>query len=1218
MSREYSENVLVQNSAGNLLQNVLGWEVVLAYNSEKLGPDGTLGRTSYREVLLTRYFRQALLRLNPWLTPNQLDEVQKKFTAHVSTASLMQINEEKYFLLRDGIPVTVKRPDGRTEIRSAAVIDFKNPENNHFLAVKEMKIHSQLYRRRTDIVGFVNGIPLLFIELKKPTVDVQNAYIDNYRDYLDTVPQLFYYNAFLMLSNGLEAKVGTLGSKYEFFHEWKRLKESDAGSVELETMLRGICEKKTFLDLLENFILYDHSGGRTTKILARNHQYLGVNEAVSAYENRKLKDGRLGVFWHTQGSGKSYSMVFLAQKIRRKFAGSPTIVVLTDRDELNRQISDTFENCGLLGKTKASQFIASSGTDLVKKLQGNPSFVFTLIQKFNLPKEPPIYPDHDILILSDEAHRSQYGIFADNMMHLLPTASRIGFTGTPLLADDHITERTFGGYLSVYDFKRAVEDGATVPLYYENRADKIAQLDKPEITGRILDAIEAADLDPSQEEKLEREFAKEIHILTADERLRSIAKDFVEHYSDLWTSGKAMFVCLNKVTCVRMYNYVQECWQAKIRELEARQGTVTQQEAQELARKLAWMKETEMAVVISQEQNEVQTFKKWGLDILPHRAKMEKRELDKEFKDSKNPFRVVFVCAMWLTGFDVKCLSCLYLDKPLKAHTLMQTIARANRVSEGKSNGLIVDYIGIVKALRKALADYTVSKNSPAGVDPTVTCVRMYNYVQEYWRAKIRELEARQGTATQQEAQELARKLAWMKETEMAVVISPEQNEVQTFKKWGLDILPHRAKMEKRELDKEFKDSKNPFRVVFVCAMWLTGFDVKCLSCLYLDKPLKAHTLMQTIARANRVSEGKSNGLIVDYIGIVKALRKALADYTVSKNSPAGVDPTVDKTELIQRIRTVIGKTDGFLAEHGFRLQELVDAQDFEKMNLVQDAVNAMCETLETKKTFQTYASELARLFRYADRDDVDDAVRARKNAILAIYEGLQQKRKHADNTDLMVQINGIVNEYIHVEKPDQEAVPSRQFDISKIDFELLSREFAYTRRKNLLLRDLDELVNQQLAKMLFANPQRIDYYDRYQEIIDAYNAEQNRATIEKTFMDLMELASSLDMEQQRYVREGFSSDEELSVYDLLFSENLTKQEIETIKKVSVDLLTKIKQQIAKLDHWTDKQETKAIVDNLIRNTLWQELPNSYDVSDIQTYQKKIYEYVYMRYPEVA
>lgn len=259
-----------------------------------------------------------------------------------------------------------------------------------------------------------------------------------------------------MLSNGTEAKVGTLGSKYEFFHEWKRLAEEDQGSVALETMLRGICRKENFLDLFENFILYDHSGGHTAKILARNHQYLGVNEAIKAYAARKLNDGKLGVFWHTQGSGKSYSMVFLAQKVRRKFEGSPTFVVLTDRDELNTQISDTFENCGLLGKTKAPQFIASSGDDLVSKLKGNPSFIFTLIQKFNKPDAEPIYPDHDIIIMSDEAHRSQYGIFADNMMKLLPTAARIGFTGTPLLSSDNITARTFGGYVSVYDFKRAV------------------------------------------------------------------------------------------------------------------------------------------------------------------------------------------------------------------------------------------------------------------------------------------------------------------------------------------------------------------------------------------------------------------------------------------------------------------------------------------------------------------------------------------------------------------------------------------------------------------------------------------------------------------------------------------------------------------------------------------------------------------------------------------
>lgn len=722
MSYDYSENILVQESAGHLLADELGWQVELAYNQEILGANGTFGRSSYKDILLARYFHKALRTLNPWITDDQVIEAQNTFEKHLSSASLMQINEEKYAYIRDGIPVTEKKPNGQTEEKRAMIIDFQHPddmERNHFLAVKEMKIHGDLYRRRTDIVGFVNGIPLLFVELKKNSVDVQNAYTDNYTDYLDTIPQLFYYNAFLMLSNGVEAKVGTLGSKYEFFHEWKRLSEQEQGSVALETMLRGICKKENFLDLLENFILYDHSGGKTVKILARNHQYLGVNEAVKAYEARKLNNGKLGVFWHTQGSGKSYSMVFLSQKIRRKFAGSPTIVVLTDREELNSQISDTFENCGLLGKTKASKFIATSGEDLISKLKGNPSFIFTLIQKFNKKVDEPIIPDHDIIIMSDEAHRSQYGVFADNMVGLLPTASRIGFTGTPLLSNDNITERTFGGYISIYDFKRAVEDKATVPLYYENRGEKILDIHNPDITDKILDAIEAADLDPEQEEKLEHEFEKEIHLLTAEPRLKSVARDFVSHYSDLWTSGKAMFVCLNKVTCVRMYNFVQKYWQDDIKALEKQIQTASQQEVQELERKLNWMKETEMSVVISQEQNEIQTFKKWNLDIKYHREKMEKRELDKEFKDKDNPLRVVFVCAMWLTGFDVKCLSCLYLDKPLKAHTLMQTIARANRVAEGKSNGLIIDYIGIVKALRKALADYTANVGG-GSTDPTI------------------------------------------------------------------------------------------------------------------------------------------------------------------------------------------------------------------------------------------------------------------------------------------------------------------------------------------------------------------------------------------------------------------------------------------------------------------------------------------------------------------
>ena len=1046
MSYDYSENILVQKSAGDLLRDELGWDVQFAYNTELLGKNGTFGRTSYHEILLSRYFQNALRRLNPWMTDSQLSEAQKTLESRLSTASLLQVNEEKYFLLRDGIPVTVKKPNGQPETKRAAVIDFQNPENNEFLAIKELKIQGDLYRRRTDIVGFVNGIPLLFVELKKNTVDVQNAYEDNYTDYLDTIPQLFYYNAFLMLSNGTEAKIGTLGSKYEFFHEWKRLAESDPGSVALETMLRGICRKENFLDLLENFILYDHSGGRTAKILARNHQYLGVNEAVKAYAGRKLNDGKLGVFWHTQGSGKSYSMVFLAQKIRRKFAGSPTFVILTDRDELNKQISDTFENCGLLGKTKAAQFIAASGDDLVQKLKGNPSFIFTLIQKFNKPDAAPIYPDHDIIIMSDEAHRSQYGIFADNMMKLLPTAARIGFTGTPLLSSDNITARTFGGYVSIYDFKRAVEDGATVPLYYENRGEKILDLHNPEITNRILDAIENADLDVDQQDKLESEFAKEIHLLTAEPRLRSIAKDFAGHYSDLWTSGKAMFVCLNKVTCVRMYNFVQEYWQAEIQNL----------------------------------------------------------------------------------------------------------------------------------------------------------------------KAKIK-------SATQQEAQELERKLRWMQETEMAVVISQEQNEIQTFRKWGLDIKTHREKMENRELDKEFKDPGNPLRVVFVCAMWLTGFDVKCLSCLYLDKPLKAHTLMQTIARANRVAEGKSNGLIIDYIGIVKALRKALADYTANAGGLGGADPTVDKEKLIARIGDTVAKTETFLSERKIDLGLLIAAEGFAKLSYLQDAANAVCGSIEDKKSFSTYASELKRLMKYTDRDDVTGHMRRQCEAIAAIYGMLQKKRKHTDTTDLMVEINAIINDYVEIEpqQPNAITAPPR-FDISAIDFDLLRREFAKTRRKNLLMRDLDEAIRRQLDKMVFANPKRIDYYERYREIIQSYNGEQDRATIEKTFLDLMDLADRMSREEQRYAREGFASDEELSLYDMLFRDDLSKNDIKKLKTAASDLLRKIKTKISELDHWTDKQETRAVVDTLIRDVLWETLPECYNNDDITEYREKVYEYVFTRYKEIA
>ena len=541
MSTDYSEDRLIQKSAAELMETELGWTSIYAYDKEVLGENGTFGRNSFHEVLLTQRFRLALKKLNPWINDKQIAEAIERMTERMSSQTLIQINEQKYQFIRDGIPVTRIKPDGTSEEIKAVVIDFENIDNNDFLCVRELWVYGALYRRRADIVGFVNGIPLLFVELKNHNVEVENAFNENYRDYLDTIPQLFYHNAFIIFSNGLEARVGTIDSKWNFFHEWKRLTELDNGNIELPTMLRGICKKENFLDLLENYILYDHSDGKTVKIMARNHQYLGVNQAVEMYRNREYVNGKLGVFWHTQGSGKSYSMLFLACKIRRKFAGSPTIVILTDREELNKQISDTFENCGVLGNVKAKSFIASSGDDLITKLKGNPSFIFSLIQKFNKPDAEPIYPDHDIIVISDEAHRTQNGVFAENLLHLLPTANRIGFTGTPLLRDDNITARTFGGYVSIYDFKRAVDDKATVPLYYENRGERLKELKNPEINEEIAAVLEqAGEIDASQQAKLEREFAKEVHLLTAPKRLRIVAQDFVSHYSDLWTSGKAM------------------------------------------------------------------------------------------------------------------------------------------------------------------------------------------------------------------------------------------------------------------------------------------------------------------------------------------------------------------------------------------------------------------------------------------------------------------------------------------------------------------------------------------------------------------------------------------------------------------------------------------------------------------------------------------------------
>jgi type I restriction enzyme R subunit len=751
--KDYSEDLLIQAPTADFLEQELGWTSVLAYNDEAFGPDSLLGRTNDAEVVLTREVMAALRRLNPGLPDEAYTQALALVVQDDVTKTLIALNEEKYKLLRDGVPVKYRDAAGRLIDKRLRLIDFDHPDKNRYLAVREMWVRGKLWLRRPDVIGFVNGLPLVFIELKRFEVHIDSAYKRNYADYLDTIPHLFHWNALVVISNGHDAQYGSLTSSKEHFYRWKRLDEDDPEPKKdqplLPLLLTGMLDRQRLLDLVENFILFDATEGTTNKILARNHQYLGVNRVIDRLISADPKvraevaAGQLGVFWHTQGSGKSYSMVFLTEKIHRKISASWSFVVITDRTELDDQIASTYTNCGR-ANSKTDQ--AKNGAALRTMLRDqNRRYVFGLIQKYRERVTEPYSEREDIIVISDEAHRTQYGRLALNMRKGLPRAKFLGFTGTPLIdtGEKQLTREVFGDYVSIYDFQRAVADGATLPLFYENAGEKLKIID-PTVSERITEHIEAAKQsatldDPwtdEKEEKLYRELARDYPILTVPTRLDKVAQNFVDHFHQRWRvvengGGKALMVCLDKITCVKMHDLIKAKWQDKAAELEA---SVTAEEALFAAKGKApsgllkqrrehveWMKATECCVVVSQEQGEVADFAKWKnfrdepLDITPHREKMVKRDLEKEFKKADHPFRIAIVCAMWLTGFDVKCLATLYLDKPMQGHTLMQAIARVNRVGGGKKHGLIIDYNGMIKSLRRALATFAQGDRAGTG-----------------------------------------------------------------------------------------------------------------------------------------------------------------------------------------------------------------------------------------------------------------------------------------------------------------------------------------------------------------------------------------------------------------------------------------------------------------------------------------------------------------------
>lgn len=722
VAASYGELLLVEQPAIDLLTK-LGWSYANLF-AESFGANGTEGRDSEHQVILVRRLRTALEKLNPGLEADTYAQAIDQLTQDRSKQLPVNANRDVYALLKEGVKVTRHDEDGGQIIETLRVIDWTTPANNDFYLTSQMWVAGDMYRRRCDLLAFVNGLPLVFIELKKPSVPLKSAYDGNLKDYKgQSVPQLFHSNAFIILSNGSDTRIGTLTSTWEHFFDWKRVDdEGEAGKVSLERALRGLLDPAHLLDYIENFTVFEEGKGGLSKKTAKNHQFLGVNKAIARLvELRKGNDKerkRLGVFWHTQGSGKSLSMVFFTQKILRKMAGNWSFLIVTDREELDNQISKTFK---ATGATAREDVRARSSEHLRELLRGDERYVFSLIQKFrNEPGQPyPLLSERsDVIVITDEAHRSQYDIFALNMRNALPNAGFIGFTGTPLIkGDDERTREVFGDYVSVYDFARSIEDGATVPLYYENRIPEM-QLTNADLNDDLEALLADAELDEGQEKKLEREFAREYHIITREERLEVIAKDVVTHFTGRGYRGKAMMVCIDKATAVRMYDKVQAHWKAELGRLRVSLLTAAGDQREALLARIHLMDSTDMAVVVSQGQNEIEELKKKGLDIEPHRKRMVKEDLAEAFKKPDGELRLVFVCAMWITGFDVPTCSTIYLDKPMRAHTLMQTIARANRVAAGKESGLIVDYVGIFRALQNALAIYARPTEGGETADP--------------------------------------------------------------------------------------------------------------------------------------------------------------------------------------------------------------------------------------------------------------------------------------------------------------------------------------------------------------------------------------------------------------------------------------------------------------------------------------------------------------------
>ncbi|MFH0731588.1 MAG: type I restriction endonuclease subunit R [Candidatus Omnitrophota bacterium] len=1039
---KYSEDALVERPAIELFDQ-LKWSVQNCFHEFDENGKSSLGRETKADVVIISKLKPVLKELNPDISAAAIEEAIKTLTADRSVMSMVAANREIYELLKNGIPVSYLNDRHEQVSERIKVIDWVNIDNNDFFLASQFWIAGEMYTRRADLIGFVNGIPLLFIELKASHKNLKKAFDDNLRDYKTAIPQVFWFNGLIILSNGSKSRVGTLSAEWDHYGEWKRINsEGENGIVSLETIIRGIGARDRLLDLIENYVVFKEEKKGPIKVFAKNHQYLGVENAIRAFHSMKENQGRLGVFWHTQGSGKSISMIFFSQKVLRKVPGNWTFVVVTDRTDLDDQIYKNFVRCGAI---KGKQERAESGDDLIQLLTEDHRYVFTTIQKFRTEKgkpHPVISNRPDIIVMTDEAHRTQYDTFALNMRNALPKAGFIGFTGTPLISGEEKTKDVFGDYVSVYNFKQAVDDKATVRLFYENRKPKV-QLVNLSLNEDIQRILEDAELDEAEQRKFEREFSKEYQLITREDRLDDVAQDIVVHFMNRGFMGKAMVVSVDKATAVKMYNKVKRFWD-----------------------------------------------------------------------------------------------------------------------------------------------EYTVK------------------------------LQKDYEKATDVEKDELGDKLIYMKQTDMAVIVSQSQNEIEDLKAKGVDITPHRKRMIKEDLDEKFKDSDDRLRIVFVCAMWMTGFDVPSCSTIYLDKPMKNHTLMQTIARVNRVfGEYKTVGLIVDYIGVLHNLNKALAIYA-APTADGGIDtPIVEKSVLIAQLRKDIQEMVELCDEWDISLPKIMTAEGLECVGLIDDAVECILENDERSAQFREKNAFIQNTFRAILPDVSASEFQPVVKLLQVLAEKLASISPTVDISDVLEQISDLLDRSVkvtarHVSDQRGEYKAGRILDLGNLDFDKLQEQFKKG-RKRILAEQLRKAIEVRLHALFMLNKMRINYMEKFQQLIDDYNA--GSMNVEEYYRRLLEFVKGLNDEEKRSLSENLT-EEELAIYDLLVNPpvKMTQKEVLAVKKIAHELLDKIKADKLVLD-WRKKQQSRAAVKLCIEETLG-ELPPAFN--DDLYHQKcgLVYQHVYEAY----